>query len=341
MKVINIIQRSQEWHQWRKCGVSASTASIIMGANPYKSIWRLWAEKTGRAVEADLSRNPHVRRGFLLEDRARQCCEKALGEDFLLPVCGQSSANPLFLASFDGLTGNNIPTELKCPCEKVFQDVLAKAEESESYKLYYPQVQHQIYVADAPYGWLMFYGPEDNGVHCLFRVHRDAAFLDELELRVGSFWKCVEQDTEPGRDCDHDLFIPRDDEAKSWISLASEYRALEQQALIYAEKLSSIKSQMRRSQDGMSELMRDFSKGEFAGVAVTRYLKKGSIDFEKFISENLPNLDRNLLESYRRDGSTQYRVTVTDRAMPRGIVDPEVQNYLRDVPDGDIETSYF
>lgn len=341
MKVINIAQRSHDWLQWRKTGVSASSASVLVGANPYKSLWRLWAEKTGRAVEADLSKNPHVRRGFFLEDRARQCCEKVLEEEFLLPACGQSSVNPLFLASFDGLTHDNIPAELKCPCEKVFQEVLAGGESSDGYKLYYPQVQHQIYVSDAPFGWLMFYGPENNGAHMLFKVQRDDSFLYDLEQRVVSFWRCVETDTAPERLVDRDLFTPRGEAAKRWMILAAEYRALEQQALIYAEKLRSIKSKMKDSQDGLSELMGDFSKGEFAGVSITRYLKKGAIDYDKFITERIEDINRDMLESYRREGSTQCRVTVTDHSMPREIIDPEIQKYLCDFSENDTENSYF
>ncbi len=56
MKVIDLSQRTPAWHQWRIAGVTASEAPIIMGRSPYKTPWRLWAEKnwiriTGRPVE--------------------------------------------------------------------------------------------------------------------------------------------------------------------------------------------------------------------------------------------------------------------------------------------------
>ena len=60
MKVINLPQRSPEWLRWRTGGMSASEASVLLGISPYKTLWRLWAEKTGRAKEEDISRNPHV-----------------------------------------------------------------------------------------------------------------------------------------------------------------------------------------------------------------------------------------------------------------------------------------
>ena len=45
MNVINVSQRSDEWRLWRSQGVSASEAAIIMNRSPYKTPWRLWAEK--------------------------------------------------------------------------------------------------------------------------------------------------------------------------------------------------------------------------------------------------------------------------------------------------------
>ena len=45
MKVIDLSQRTPAWHQWRIAGVTASEAPIIMGRSPYKTPWRLWAEK--------------------------------------------------------------------------------------------------------------------------------------------------------------------------------------------------------------------------------------------------------------------------------------------------------
>lgn len=344
MKVVNIAQRTPEWHRWRQTGVSASSASSVLGKNPYKSLQRLWAEKTGRLVEADISRNPHVRRGFRLEDKARLCCERELKEDFLLPVCGQSSSHPLFLASFDGLTDKNIPTELKCPCEKVFQEVLSKGEQSDSYKLYYPQVQHQILVADADFGWLMFYGPEDNGSHRLFRVERNDAFLRNLVNRVEAFWECVVNNVEPGRDFNCDLYVPRGESAHKWQSLAVDYRALEQQALIYAEQLNSIKNKMKLVQDDLASLMGSAQRAEYAGVSVTQYAKKGVIDYDKFFSEKLPDMDKSLLEAYRRESTSHYRVNVTDYSAPKLVIDPEVKEFFSqssDAFDGDIETSYF
>src|SRR5260364_319825 len=72
MKIIDIAQRSNAWHVWRRRGVTASDAAVLLGRSPYKTLWRLWAEKTGIAVEEDVSRNPFVQYGLCNEDSARQ-----------------------------------------------------------------------------------------------------------------------------------------------------------------------------------------------------------------------------------------------------------------------------
>jgi hypothetical protein len=58
MKTIDLAQRTPEWHQWRAQGITASESAIILGRSPYKTPWRLWAERTGLAKTEVLSKNP-------------------------------------------------------------------------------------------------------------------------------------------------------------------------------------------------------------------------------------------------------------------------------------------
>ena len=58
MKIVNVSQGSAAWLKWRQQGITATDAVVLLGLSPYKSVWRLWAEKVGFAREADLSLNP-------------------------------------------------------------------------------------------------------------------------------------------------------------------------------------------------------------------------------------------------------------------------------------------
>lgn len=71
MKIVNLSQREEDWLDWRRQGVTATDAAILLNRSPYKTRWRLWAEKTGYAREVDLSLNPLVRRGIENEDAGK------------------------------------------------------------------------------------------------------------------------------------------------------------------------------------------------------------------------------------------------------------------------------
>ena len=55
MTVVDLNQRSDEWLNWRSLGVTATDIPVILGLSPYKTVWQLWAEKTGRINPPDLS----------------------------------------------------------------------------------------------------------------------------------------------------------------------------------------------------------------------------------------------------------------------------------------------
>ena len=341
MRVINLSQRTEMWCKWRHEGMSASSASILLDLNPYKTTWRLWAELTGKAREDDLSKNPNVIRGFALEDNARQCCERVLEEDFLLPVCGESDKTPLVRASFDGVTCDTVPTELKCPSQKQYEIICREREHSEAYQLYYPQVQQQIYVADAEYGWLLFYSPEDDGKHVLFRVERDEILIKELLGRIDDFWGKVVNNIEPKRNPERDIYMPSGDDIDQWIHHATDYRLYDQQISSHEKAINDLKAQRERSLVPLKEMMGDYVRSDFAGVGITLYESQGPVDVRRMIEEEGIPLSADDMDKYRKPGATRCRVTVRDEVMPRNIIDESVKEQLVNVPVGPVPVTFF
>ena len=90
MKIVAFDQRTDEWLAWRKLGVTASEAAIIMNESPYMTPWRLWAEKVGLAEPDDLSKNPFVQYGIEHEDVARREFEDRHPGEVALPICAES-----------------------------------------------------------------------------------------------------------------------------------------------------------------------------------------------------------------------------------------------------------
>lgn len=307
MKTIDLIQRTPEWLAWREQGVSASDVAAILGFSPYKTPWRLWAEKTGMLRPDDLSGNFFVQRGNALEDEARQDFEVRHGT-CVLPLCGEADEHPVIRASFDGLDDSGRPVEIKVPSEKTYREVLERGVEADAYKLYWPQVQCQIYVSGADQGYLVFYqGP---GVRTELAIARDDDFL--LETLVPGcleFWERVAKKKEPERHPERDIYTPSGEALATWTRLSGEYRKL----AIDRAKLDAQVKKLKAGMDGIEEdliaLMGDFILAETAGLRVLRYSVDGSIDYKDALSDLVPDLDPARLENYRRVPSERVKIT--------------------------------
>lgn len=320
--------------EWRRGGISASDAAVLVDASPYKTKWRLWAEKSGYAVEEDLSANPMVRHGKRYEDQARQIYEST-HSDMLLPVCVEFQHNPLLRASLDGLDGSNRPVELKCPSETTFNEVKSLREDSDAYKLYYYQVQHQLLVTGAEDGVLAFWF-DDELIE--FTIQADAALQQEIENQAMELWSYIVSGKEPPKDPLRDLYIPQGSEAAQWIALSEQYIDHEAEVVKLKEKIALLQQKQKPLLDEMKVLMSDFYHADYAGLMVTRYQVSGRVDYAKAIEQLAPNVTPDDLDTFRESASDRYRITVTGRPEPKNIVDEKVIETLN-IPK--VDSFYF
>lgn len=308
MRLIDVIQRTPAWERWRAGGVTASEAAIVLGRSPYKTPWRLWAERTGLAPVPDLSQNPHVARGVALEDAARQWFE-ARHDTLLLPVCAESDAHPVLRASFDGIADDGAPVELKAPAEKTFAEVASDGTASRAYALYWPQLQHQLYVAGADHGWLVFFGDATRVLE--FPIARDAAFLsNELIPACLHFAEQIKRREAPPRDPQRDLLVPEGADLARWTQLAATYRALSAECGQLETPLMALQERLATTQEELVALMGEFLLAESAGLKVTRSLQNGAIDYKAALAALLPDVDAAALEAFRRPASERVRTTL-------------------------------
>lgn len=79
-KLIMTVEEAQDrkaWEELRNKGIGGSDAAVIVGKNPWKSPYTLWAEKTGKIELEDLSNNEFVEAGNRLEQTvAEWFCDK-------------------------------------------------------------------------------------------------------------------------------------------------------------------------------------------------------------------------------------------------------------------------
>lgn len=114
MPLIELIQGSDQWKQWRMSRITATDIPIILGSSPFKTKLELWEEKLGLRPPQPL--NAAMARGQALEPEARKLASDLLDIDFR-PVVMESTKYPWLAASLDGLgwCKNQYILEIKCP----------------------------------------------------------------------------------------------------------------------------------------------------------------------------------------------------------------------------------
>jgi putative phage-type endonuclease len=324
MRIVDLKQRTPEWQAWRHAGVTASEVPILLGS-PFKTPWRLWAEKRGLVLEEDFSGNPHVQRGLREEPEARRRFEER-HDVMLLPVCAESTAEPILRASFDGLTDDGQPVELKSPTEANFREAVAYGGESLPYRRYYPQIQAQIFVAEADRGYLSLHFGEE---FLDLEVLRDDACIGQIVERAREFWAFVRTGKEPPLNPARDLYVPNGEDLETWLRLSAEYRQLDEKWSAYTAEVKTIEKKIAALEKNFLTLMGEFALAESCGVRLSRFLQQGSIDYKAALQAFRPELAEAELESFRRKPSERVRVTVRAEEDPRTEVPFEPEELTR------------
>lgn len=182
MKILNVDQNSKEWESLRRTKIGASEAPCICGVDPYKKPEKLFKQKfTGEKQYVSYAMN----RGKHLEPIAREMIEKMTGTVYA-PLVVQHDEHDWMIASLDGYSEEHkILIEIKCPGEKVFNQIIIEREIPVSY-IY--QIQHQLEVTGLDQASLVVF----NGVYLETRVvERDSAIIKEILEKEAHFYNCL------------------------------------------------------------------------------------------------------------------------------------------------------
>ncbi|QVL47007.1 MAG: YqaJ viral recombinase family protein [Thiocapsa sp.] len=316
MKLVPLKQRTPAWEHWRSEGVTASEAPVILGRSPYKTPWRLWAERTGVVTPEDLSAKPCVQRGIALEDQVRRAFEDRHGT-LLLPLCAESTEHPVLRCSLDGLNDDGEPVELKVPTERTYRRLDRERELTTAYQLAWAQLQFQLFVTEAPRGWLVFDPCLAGSTPLEFAIARDEPFLTTaLVPACLAFHKCIIDGQAPEYDRERDLYTPVDGALTEWTQAARTYRALTEDRGHLEGQLKALKTRMTETEGVFLRLMDDALLAESAGVRVTRYRQDGNVDYTALLKAIAPDLDDATRDRYRRPASQRIKVTLQGETVP-------------------------
>lgn len=188
MKILDLVQGTQEWHEHRAAHLNASDAPAMLGVSPYKSRAELLREcATGITPDIDDATQRRFNAGHRAEALARPLAEAIVKEE-LYPCVGVLE-NSALSASFDGLTmTGDVAFEhklLSSRLREVMHEGMDGAELPEDYRV---QMEQQCKVSGAQRVLFMASEWSDSGElieerHCWYKP--DA----ELRARIAAGWE--------------------------------------------------------------------------------------------------------------------------------------------------------
>lgn len=279
-QILQIEQGSPEWLALRKTKITATDASVIMGASKWKTKLQLYKEKTSDLPQ--VKPNEAMQRGLDLEPIARELFIIKTGIEMQPAVIEKDWA----MASLDGISscGSRV-LEIKCPGEKDHNEALLGRIPSH----YYPQLQHQMYVSDVQ---LVYYFSFDGTDGVVVEVVRDPYYLEKMLEEEKKFYECLVNRIPP--ESSENDYIEKDDDI--WVECAHKWKLVSE----------SIKELERQEEELRKQLI--FLSGEGnargGGISLCQIQRKGNVDYSK-----IPELSGVDLEKYRKNSSASWRIT--------------------------------
>lgn len=179
-------QDSPEWHAARQEGIGASDVAAILGLSPWQTPLGVYRTKMGvpNEIPEDLAWHGHNMEPIIAKWIEDKCPE--VGMLTSVGMSARSTEWQWLTASPDRLVLEShplIPVELKT------SSAFSKESWADGVPLYYAaQVQTQLAVLGAPFGWLAVnHGGPTYG---LYRIERDEEFIIEhLVPKTRAFWE--------------------------------------------------------------------------------------------------------------------------------------------------------
>ena len=311
----DLIQGTDEWLAVRAQHVTATEVAHLKSG--HTSLYDLISRKRGLTQAPDLSKNPAVMEGKIMEPQIRSFLERSLGP--LTTPCLESVEEPFFMASLDGWSSKGFVVEIKNLFHRqpqLFEEIKQQGvmhPHVQHYGYYY-QVQWQLYCTGAQVGILVFNSPDANGRftpgrQLFFKFGRDEKVIEELK-QIGYRVKEIMQNNLPVTPEAGDevpLTIEQLDAVKDEIN---RYKLAELELKQLQEKIDLLKSIKKEVIDSLSSklLTGNITKIKSSLFSLTKIEKKGVVDMDRMVADGI--IPTETLEKYRKPGSTSYRLTL-------------------------------
>lgn len=278
----------EEWTKLRSTTIGGSDAASIVGLNPHKSAYALWAEKTGKVMPEDISQKEAVRLGTDLEDYVAHRFVEATGKKVRRENYTVFRDDmPFAHANYDRLViGERAGLEIKTTNALN----LKKFKNGEFPANYYCQCCHYLLISglDRWYLAVLVLGVEFK----VFTIERDEAELAALKMAEENFWYQVQNDLPPeidGMDSTVDALnaaFPVSDPEADAVDLtgcAADLAILDE----CSRQIKELEEKKKAAQARIKETMGTAEKGFYGTYSVSwKSQKQRTFDREKWEKEH-------------------------------------------------------
>lgn len=298
-------ESKEEWLSIRKGYIGGSDAGAVVGLNPYKSAYSLWAEKTGRIKEFE--GNTTTRVGGYLEELVAQMFTEETGKKVRKKNrVLVNDAYPWACADVDRLVvGEKALLECKTTNSPI---AMKKFRQGEYPEQWYVQMTHYLAVTGLEKAYLAVL------IECrdfkVFELERDQEEIDALMTAENGFWDCVLKDTAPMADglastsealtaiypqsnADTVNLFGYENDLQQYMAITAQIKALEGQKDEMANKVKAFLGEAGRGENDRYR------------VSWTTSERK-SLDTKRLVAEH-PEI--NINEYYKISTSRTFRVT--------------------------------
>jgi putative phage-type endonuclease len=277
-EIKNVSQQTPEWHNIRKTHIGASDCPVIMGIDPWRTPYQLWAQKLDLVPSQE--KTIAMQWGLDNEETARQELENQTGLTFIPTVCVKGWQ----MASLDGLSLNQkVQAEIKCP--RVIYDEFVPAN-------YYAQIQHQLSVTGNDKSFYFVWSPCKN---VLIEVVRDEKYIKEIFEKEELFFECLQTKTPPKlKEKDYPIMQNR-----AWEIYSKEYQELRKEIKRLQEREEQVKNELI--------CLSGHGNAQGSGIKLSKGYRKGSINYQ-----DIPEIKNVDLDKYRKESTEFWKIDLTE-----------------------------
>lgn len=295
----------EEWLAIRRDYIGGSEAGCVVGMNPYKSAYALWAEKTGRIPEFEGNIATTV--GAYLEDLVAHMFQDETGKTVKRHNATMvNDKYPFACANVDRLiVGEKALLEIKTTNSL---PNMRKIKGGEFPDTWYCQVVHYLAVTELEKAYLAVL------VNCrefhVFELERDEAEISSLMGAEREFWSCVTNNTPPAPDGSEStseaisaMYPESNDNEVNLMAYDSDLR----QYIAIGNQIKELQTIQKEHANKVKAFMNESGKGFSDGFKVSWVSsERRTFDTKRFAAEH-PEID--LSDYYNTTATRTFKVT--------------------------------